>query len=90
MNDMNEVHRSLGQIESNVTSLMQTVREVRDYQIKMNGAIGKAHVRIDQMEPHVKDYTETKKKAIIGLLSLGGLTGLIGGKIGAFFSGLLG
>ncbi len=90
MNDLNEIHRTLGQIETNVTVLVQSVKELREYQIRMNGSIGKAHNRIDDLEPHVNDYKANKKRAILGLVGLGGATGVIGGKIGALFTSILG
>jgi len=55
----------------------------------MNGSIGKAHNRIDDIEPHVEDYRVNKKRAIMGLIGLGGATGIIGGKLGSWLAGLM-
>jgi hypothetical protein len=89
MNDLNEVHRSLGQIETNVTVLVQSVKELREYQLRMNGSVGKAHDRLDNLEPHVEDYKVTKQRAVMGLIGIGGLTGIIGGKMAELLGGFI-
>ncbi len=89
MNDLNEIHRTLGQIESNIIILVQSVRELREYQLNMNGRVGRAEEEIKDIKPHIEDYKINKKRAIMGLLGIGSATGVIGGKIGAWFTGFM-
>jgi len=55
----------------------------------MNGSIGKAHDRLDNVEPHVEDYKVTKQRAVMGLIGIGGLTGVIGGKMAELLGGII-
>lgn len=90
MSDLNEIHRAVGQIESNVLVLMNSVKELREYQLTMNGKADRAHGRIDEIQPHVEDYKKTKKTAIMGLIGLGGMSGVFGSKVAAIIVQLTG
>lgn len=78
------------QITAHHTITNEKLDKVIDKLTLMNGSIGKAHNRIDDIEPHVEDYRTNKKRAIMGLVGLGGATGLIGGKLGSWLAGLMG
>jgi hypothetical protein len=81
MKDIDEISYKLGAIHSDVSTLVESVKELRDYQREMNGKVKKAHDLINEIAPHVEDYKTTKRHAIMALFGLGGLTGIIGGKI---------
>lgn len=89
MSDTHELYRAIGNIETNVTILVQSVKELREYQMNMNGKVNKAHDRIDEIAPHVEDYKATKRRAIGIGVSLAGVTGLIGGKTVQFWEYLV-
>ena len=89
MSDIDEISYRLGAIQSDLTALNVHAKETKEYLLRMNGSIAKAWTEIDEMKPHIEDYKVNKKRAIMGLIGLGGATGVIGGKISAVISGWL-
>jgi len=77
------------QLNTHHTITNEKLDKVIDKLTLMNGSIGKAHIRIDDLEPHIEDYKINKKRAIVGLIGIGGATGVIGSKISALVSGWL-
>lgn len=102
--EVDEFSLKLGSLEANqeTFSKQQTVMDgkldkIIDKLTLMNGSIGKAHNRIDDMTPDLEsavangnDWKDTKTKAkwLIGLGFLGSAGGGLG--ISKFFSGLFG
>ena len=90
MTDIDEISYKLGAIQADLSTVVVSVKELKEYQLRMNGSINKAWVEIEEIKPHVEDYKTNKKRAVMGLIGLGGATGVIGGKIGAWFTAVLG
>lgn len=81
MPEIDETSETLGYLKANMAVLLDGQRQINDKLTLMNGSVGKAHRRIDDLESGVEDWRATKKRAVLGLIGLGGMAGAGGSGI---------